>query len=138
MCSRHGQPPPEDPSVAPVEELLEAAASRSIGEAPRRDGRLVVTHAIWLCACETLDESPLWLIYAVGENGIGWQRLPDGTNVPDVVEAEHLTGGHPAPEGVLEWLRGDWSDPWRGRGYFSHPFIYEEVQRRIRSHKHRP
>ena len=98
-------PPPEDPAVAAVEEIVESAASRSGAEAPIRDGRLVVTHAIWLCACETLYASPVWLIYAVGENGIGWQRVPDGTAESDVVEAEHLTGGHPDPEAVLAWLR---------------------------------
>ena len=91
-------------------------------------------HAIWLCACETMDESPLWLTYTVGEDGIGWQRIPAGMDVSEVVEAEHLTGGHPAPEGVLEWLRGDWPDPWRGRGDFPEDaFIYEELRRRIRS-----
>ena len=134
MLTRRRQPPPEDPSVAPVEEILEAAASRSAGEAPRRDGRLVVTHALWLCACETLNKwPPPWLIYAVGENGIGWQRIPEGTAAPDVVEAEHLTGGHPGPEGVLAWLESDWPDPWRGRGEFPEDaFIYEELRRRIR------
>src|SRR6478609_4890994 len=101
MFSRRGQRSPDDPSVVPVEETLEAAASRSVEEAPRRDGRLVATHAVWLCACETMDESPIWLIYALGEDGIGWQRFPVGMDVSDVVEAEHLTGGHPSPESVL-------------------------------------
>jgi len=135
MFSRRSQPPPEDPSVAAVEEILHAAASRSGGEAPRRDGRLVVTHAIWLCACETLNESPVWLIYAVGEDGIGWQRIPGGTDESEVVEAEHLTGGHPAPEGVLAWLRGDRPDPWRRRGdsFPQHSFIYDELWRRTHS-----
>lgn len=133
MFSRRGQRPPEDPSVAPVEELLDAAASRSTEEAPRRDGRVVVTHAVWLCACETMYESPVWLVYAVGANGIGWQRVPDGTRESDVVEAEHLTGGHPAPEGVLEWLRGDLPEPWRGHGtYAQQSFIYSELGRRMR------
>lgn len=132
MFPLRGQPPPEDPSVGPVEEILEATASRSTGEAPRRDGRLVVTHAIWLCACETTYDSPAWLVYAVGENGIGWQRIPDGADVPDVVEAEHLTGGHPNPGAVLAWLRNDWPDPWRGHGDFpQHSFIYEEFRRRM-------
>jgi hypothetical protein len=132
--SRRGWVPPEDPSVAPVEEILEAAASRSGRQAERRDGRLVVTHAIWLCACETLYESPLWLIYAVGENGIGWQRIPHGTDLSDVLEAEHLTGDHPDPAGVLDWLRGEQADPRGGRGQFpQHSYIYEELRRRIRS-----
>ena len=48
MSSRSDRTPPEDPSVAPVEEILEAAASRAEGEVPRRNGRMVVTHAVWL------------------------------------------------------------------------------------------
>ena len=132
MISRSSHPPHEEPRVAAVEEMLEAAASRSGGEAPRRDGRLVVTHAVWLCACEDLNEPPEWLIYSVGEDGVGWQRIPDGTDESDVVEGEHLTGGHTSPEGVLEWLRGHWPDPWGGRGDFpEHSFIYEELRRRI-------
>jgi hypothetical protein len=127
------QIPPEDPNVARVEEILEAAASRSAGEVQRRDGRVVVTHAVWLCACETLDDSPLWLIYAVGDDGVGWQRITDYRDASDVVEADHLTGAHPDPEGVLKWLRADWPAPWRGRGDFPEDdFIYEELLRRIR------
>lgn len=134
MFSRRRHTHPEDPSVAPVEEILEAAASRSQGEVSRRDGRLLVTHAVWLCACETLDESPLWLIYAVGDDGVGWQRITeDRLDVSDVVDADHLTGGHPAPDAVLKWLRGDRTDPWSGRGDFPEDaFIYEEILRRIR------
>ena len=134
MFPRRGQSSSEDPNVVPVEEILEAAATRSVGEPPRRDGRLVVTHAVWLCACETTDESTIRLIYAVGEDGIGWQRIPVGMDVSDVVEAEHLTGGHPAPESVLAWLRRDWLDPWRGRGIFPQDsFVYPEVRRRVHS-----
>lgn len=81
-----------------------------------------------------MDESPLWLIYAVGEDGgIGWQGIAQ-TDIADVVEAEHHTGCHPAPEGVLKWLRGDWPYPWRGPADFpEHSFIYEELRRRIHS-----
>lgn len=134
MFSPRGRTPPADPSVAPAEIILEACASRSVGEPSRRDGRLLVTHAVWLCACETMDGSPVWLVYAVGEEGVGWERIPAGMDVPDVVEAKHLTGGHPSPGGVLEWLRGDWPDPWRGGGDVPEDaFIYEELQRRIRA-----
>src|SRR4051812_7935330 len=116
MFSRRRQPlegpPPEDPSVGPVEQILEAAASRSMEEPRRRDGRIVASHAIWLCACETMDDSPVWLIYAVGDDGIGWQRIPDDTEEVDVVEAEHLTGCHTAPGDALEWLRGERPYPW--------------------------
>lgn len=118
--------------MAPVEQILEATASRSVEQPPRRDGRIVVSHALWLCACETMDESPVWLVYAVGEDGIGWQRIPPEMEVSDVVEAEHLTGCHPAPERVLAWLRGESPHPWWGRADFpEHTYIYEEIRRRI-------
>lgn len=129
------RPPREDPSVALVEDILEAAACRTPGAAPQRDGRLVVHHAIWLCACETMDDSPVWLIYDVGEDGVGWQRLPDPKRPADVVEAELLTGGHPDPHGVLEWLRGDARDPWSGwqADFPEHSFVYEAMRKRIHS-----
>jgi len=133
MFSRPRLPPPEDPSVALVEQILETTASRSIGEPTRRDGRLVVTHAISLCACTTEYESPVWLLYAVGEGGIGWERIPDGTHESDVVEAEHITGCHPAPGGVLAWLRNesDWPDSLGGLDFPEDAFIYQELRRRI-------
>jgi len=125
----------EDPSVAAVEHILEATASLSAGAPPRRDGRLVVSHAIWLCACETTEDSPIWLIYAVGDEGIGWQRIPDGMHVPDVVEAEHLTGDHPSPASVLAWLHSDSPDRWPGRRGLPDEdvSIFEEIRRRIAS-----
>lgn len=97
MSSTGRRPVGLDTSVAPVEEFLEAAASSASGEVSRRNGRLVATHAVWLCACEASDESPCWLIYTVDHDGIGWQRLPDGADVADVIDAEHLTGGHTQP-----------------------------------------
>ncbi|MGZ6583157.1 MAG: hypothetical protein ACXVHX_02260 [Solirubrobacteraceae bacterium] len=114
-----------------MEEILETNASR-IGASPRRDGRLVVSHAVWLCACRTIQDSPIWLIYAVGDDGIGWQRIPDGMHVRDVVEAQHLAGGHPPPESVLQWLRSDSPDRWRGpRDFPEDGYIYEEIRRRV-------
>lgn len=127
--------PPVDPSVGPVEDLLDAAASRTTGATERRAGRVVASHALWLCACETFDDAPTWLIYAVGADGVGWQRIPEQVDIEDVVDAEHLTGCHPDPEGVLVWLRGERPRPWRrGLGDFpedSH--VYDELQRRILS-----
>ena len=118
------------PSVPLVEELLDAAAARTHDEPPQREGRLVVTHAVSLCACETLDDSVAWLIYAVGDESIGWQRLPARTYANDVVDAEHLTGDHPDPDGVLEWLRGERPYPngWRSPD----DLIYDELLRRLR------
>lgn len=127
--------PPMDPSVAPVEELLEQMASRSSAEPTRRDGRLIVSHAVWLCACETFDDAPTWLIYATDDGGIGWERVPEGPDidVEDVVDAEHLTGCHPDPEAVLLWLRGERPRPWRrgGGDYPEDDDVYDEITRRF-------
>lgn len=121
-----------------VEELLDAAAAHSTADVTRHDGRIQTTHAVWLCACETFDDSPTWLVYAVGDDGIGWERVPEGpdVDVPDVVEAEHLTGCHPSPDGVLAWLRGEQDRPRPGRwvGDFpEHDDVYDEVSSRIRA-----
>ena len=123
-----------DPSVALVEEILEAASAGSDGIAPGADGRLRASHAVWLCACETVDDGPVWLVYTVGEDDIGWRRIPHKTDVDRIIQAEHLTGGHPDPERVLAWLRGESPDPWRGQPDFpEHAFIYEELQHRIQA-----
>lgn len=126
--------PREDPAVAAVEEILDAAtASGRHRQAPQCEGRLEVQHAVWLCACETMDDSPVWLIYDTADGGIGWQRLPDGSEPAAVVHAEHLSGGHPSPDGVLEWLRGDAPDPWSGWGpdFPEHAFVFEALRRKI-------
>lgn len=126
-------PPSEDPTVALVERIFEEAAFRSGAERPLPDERVAATHAIWLCACETMDDSPVWLIYATEDGGIGWRRLGE-SDLSAVVHATHLTGCHSDPSGVLKWLRGEWPYPWpgRGRGDFpDHPFIYDELGRRM-------
>lgn len=134
MSTRFGSlPPGEDPSVAPVEAILQKATSRTSEEAPRRNGRVVATHAIWLCACETMADSPVWLIYTVGEDAIGWQRLDDRQEAADVVDAKHLTGAHPDPEAVLDWLRGDTSVPYFHQGFLGDSATFSEIRRRVRS-----
>ncbi|KAA1425005.1 hypothetical protein FE697_003680 [Mumia zhuanghuii] len=131
MLSRRDRPQPEDPSVALVERILDAAAAPSVGAQALRDERLVATYAIWLCACETLDDSPVWLLYAIGQDSIGWCRLGE-REISEVVDAAHVTGCHPEPAGVLKWLRGEWPYPWRGPADFpEHSFIYNELRRRI-------
>lgn len=92
----------------------------------------MTTHAVSLCACETFDEWVTWVVHSVGEDGIGWLRIPPGAQVPDVVEAKHLASHHPAPEGVLAWLRGDDPDPWRAQDEPEGLAVFEELHRRIR------
>jgi hypothetical protein len=127
-------PPPEDPAVAAVEHILDAAAARTLTGPPKREGRLVVEHAVWLCACESTEDAPTWLIYDTVADGIGWRRLGDGLEAADVVEANHLAGGHPSPEGVLAWLRGEAPDPWSGSGadFPEHDFVFEALRDKIR------
>lgn len=126
-----------DPDVEPVEKMLDAAAARSRIEPVRRQGRLVVSHAVWLCACSAEGDAPTWLIHATDDGGVGWERIPEGPGSPDisdVVDAEHLTGGHFDPVGVLAWVRGEQDRPWGGAWPGDFPedgFIYEEIQRRI-------
>lgn len=121
--------PREDPEVALVEQLLRAAALRARETPPLRNGRMVVSHAVWLCACETPDTSPTWLIYAVGRHGVAWQRLRPGQDARRVVDAQHLTGDHLSPSSVLRWLRG--APP----AFYSRspddPAIYAELHQRI-------
>ena len=92
---------PEDPAVGPVEEMLAVAAGRSGAPMLTSDGRVVATYAAWLCACESMQEAPVWVVHSVGADGIGWQRWDTAVDVSALVAAEHLSGGHPSPEGVL-------------------------------------
>ena len=94
-----------------------------------------MSHAVWLCACETPYEAPTWLIHSVGDDGIGWMRLTT-SDASDAVEADHLTGRHPDPVDVLRWLRGDQPYPWPGTGggdFPEHRYIYDELMRRVRT-----
>lgn len=96
-----------DPDVGPIEELLEAAAARH--SAGAWQGRAL--HALNICACCTLDESPDWMIYST-KSGVGWRRLPIKLPEREVVHAPLEAGGHAAPAQVLAWLRAEASDPW--------------------------
>jgi hypothetical protein len=124
----------EDPSVGRVEAILRESAARTIDVPPRRNGRLVVEHAVWLCACETMDGFASWLIYSVGADGVGWQRLDHRQDVADVVDATHRAGGHPSPRAVLRWLRDDPPDqaPYFADDRESVHLLYAELQRRVR------
>jgi hypothetical protein len=105
--------PRDDPAVPLVEDLLTSAATRHAFKEHKVDGRQVATRALWICACETMQDSPTWVIYDSPDgSGIAWCRIPDGPlDIEDVVDARRVAGGHTAPERVLRWLRGDvhWS-----------------------------
>ncbi|CAN5165282.1 hypothetical protein BH09ACT10_BH09ACT10_11250 [soil metagenome] len=42
-----------------------------------RDGRAVVDRAVWFCACVTLEDAPIWVIYDTEDGNFGWRRVPD-------------------------------------------------------------
>ena len=70
-----------------------------------RDGRVVVDRAVWFCACATLDEAPTWLIYETSDGRVEWCRVPDGSEITDLVDATVITGDHVDPVEVLHWLQ---------------------------------
>jgi hypothetical protein len=115
MFGKKGPPPPEDPAVAPVEALLRKAATfRDVSGL--RNGPVSTTHALWVCACVTTDEAPIWLVYEEKDSGTVWCRVPDEADIEDIVDAERIAGGHADPGDVLDWLEGAARDPWSGNG----------------------
>ncbi len=127
-------PPREDPCVAAVEQLLAAAAARGSGAVPARDGRAVVTHALWICACVTLKDAPTWLIHDLPDEGLAWRRVPDTVEPLDLVDARRTAGGHADPAEVLRWMQGAASHPWCGGGYgCGDAVVLEVLRRKIRS-----
>lgn len=120
---------PEDPSVAPVEAILDRVAVRV-----RPDGsgpRLVVEHALWICPCISMDDAPVWLIFDSADGTLHWCRLPDGCRVDDVLDAQHLAGAHVEPEGVLGWLRGAQAHPWIAGNGLGDEIAARELGRRV-------
>jgi hypothetical protein len=59
----------------------------------------------------TLEEAPTWLIYETAEGDIGWCRVPDGSEITDLVEAAFVAGDHVDPVEVLQWLQDAASVP---------------------------
>lgn len=95
-----------DPSVAPLEALLDALAQREV-----LDGRVRAEHAFFVCSCATEHDAPSWLAYDDASGAVHWFRVPDRFDLPDRVEAPHVGGIHAAPEDVLAWLRGTSAGP---------------------------
>ncbi|WP_152659362.1 hypothetical protein [Demequina salsinemoris] len=113
-----------DPAVAEVEALLDAAARRH--PAGEWEGR--ARHALSICACITPDHAPSWLIVDT-DDGLGWERLPDGFPDEALVRAPLEAGGHADPSDVLAWLRGDALDPWATGDGDGDPEVVEALRR---------
>jgi hypothetical protein len=121
----------EDPSVAPVEALLDGVAKR-LSQVSSRARRPAAKHALWICACWTLDDAPTWLIYEDADGGVVWGRIPGGDEASDFVDAQFTAGGHADPGGVLAWLQGRAADPWTCGDGWGDEVVISELGRRIR------
>lgn len=125
--------PPEDPAVAVVESILEAAASRHPAPTESGEGIPVAPHALWICACVTMDDAPTWLIYDTDEGGVAWCRVPNKVELVDLVDARLTAGGHADPAEVLLWIQGKTSEPWGSGGNGGGDVgVLEELGRKIR------
>lgn len=124
----------EGRASADVERLLTYASVRSGGLVGVPAGRPSATHALWLCACSSDDdETPVWLIYESAEGSIGWCRVPDGTEVLDLVDAELYAGGHDHPGNVLAWLHGTLSlAAWEGGSVSGDRAVLDHLAKRVR------
>ena len=126
------KPNSEDPAVAAVEQILATAVpALPAHEVSGRDRS--TNHALWICACVTVDESPTWLIYDTPCGQLAWCRVPDQVEPLQLVDAVHSAGGHADPAGVLSWLLGQTPDPWSGTGDGTgDPGVLDELRTRIR------
>lgn len=118
--------------MSAVEHILSVAAARSPGQVPMRDRKAIVDRAVWLCACVTFEDAPTWLIYDTSDGKVGWCRVPDGSDVADLVDAPLILGDHVGPVQVLSWLHDtdEWS--WPGEGAADRAVI-QELGRKIRA-----
>lgn len=120
----------KDPSVAPAEAILDRVAARAaewVPGAPCPRANL----ALWICACVSTLDAPLWLLYDRPDGALMWCRIPDGAEATDIVEARLTAGGHADPAGVLAWLRGDASDPWAGGHGWGEEIVVRELGQKL-------
>lgn len=118
---------PEDPAVALVSQMLEAVA-------PQRPatGQYDAVHALWICPCYSDDDDATgWLIWDDGV-GVAWCQLPDGASEDEIVNAQHMGGGHTHPQDILLWLQGESTQPWPDGDYMGDPVVLAELGRKIR------
>lgn len=119
--------------MAPLERILSTAASRRPGSVPPDGEKAAATHALWICACVTFDDAPIWLIYDHDDDGIVWQQVPYEAEPLDLVDTDHIACGHADPADVLAWLQGDAPNPWAGGDGSGDPSVLIELRRKIRS-----
>ena len=60
-----------------------------------------------------MEDAPTWPIYEDGDGRILWDRIPDGAEASDLVDAHSIAGGHTDPGDVPAWLEA--RHPIRGR-----------------------
>ena len=101
--------------MAPVEAWFDRAATfREVSSNSPEHARVPAHHALWICACLGHGDAPTWLLHTGADGGLVWCRVPDHTDVLDLVGARQLVGGHSEPGLVLMWLEGDLPDPFLG------------------------
>jgi hypothetical protein len=130
---RRTKPDSEDSAVAAVERILaNKVPALQVADLVGR-GQANANNALWICACVTIDESPIWLIYDTPEGQLAWLRVPDRMEPLPLVNAAHTAGGHADPAGVLDWLLGEAPGPWSGGGDgSSDPGVLDELLMKIR------
>ena len=119
--------------MAPVEHILGRVATRRDATAPPHGNRPKARHALLICACVTLEDAPIWLIYDDRDDGaLVWGRVPPVDEVSDLVDAQFSAGGHADPSDVLAWLEGVLPYPWMPGGGGGHSAVLTELGRKIR------
>jgi hypothetical protein len=121
--------PPEHPAVALIEEIL--GESRRYEATP--DSEVTAAkHALWICACETLDEAPVWLIHDTPDGDeVVWCRVPVRISEDELVDARFTAGSHLDSDDFLSWLRGESPDPWTWDEYSGDPEVLDELGVRL-------
>lgn len=131
-CPMFGRGKPrdaEDPSVAPAEAILDRVATRAtVGPGVARP---VAERALSICACVSMDDTPTWIIYDEPGGTLRWCRVPDGSEVSEIVDARFEAGGHADPRSVLAWLRGEEPDPWSGGDGWGEDSVVQELGRKL-------
>ena len=115
-----------------MEAILDGVASRRDVTVASGETRPKATYALLLCACVTLEDAPIWLIYDDRYDGeVVWGRVPPVDEVADLVDAQFVAGGHADPSDVLAWLQGVLPYPWMCGGGGGPDAVLTELGRKI-------